>query len=138
MWRSRRRNGKPNGRRSSSLIRHIGWGAPHRQDTKEAHGEALGEEEVRLTKIAYGWPPDAHFLVPEEVKAYMGKAVERGAQWEKEWNDRYQAWAKEFPDLAKMCQQMLNRELPAGWDKDIPTFPADAKGLATRESNSKV
>jgi len=117
---------------------HIGWGAPHRQDTKEAHGEALGEDEVRLTKIAYGWPPDAHFLVPDEVKAYMGKAVERGAQWEQEWNDRYSAWAKEFPALAKSCQQMLNRDLPEGWDKDIPTFPADAKGLATRESNSKV
>ena len=111
---------------------------PHRQDTKEAHGEALGEDEVRLTKIAYGWPPDAHFLVPDEVKAYMGKAVERGAQWEQEWNDRYNAWAKEFPDLAKTCQQMLNQELPDGWDKDIPTFPADAKGIATRESDSKV
>ncbi len=117
---------------------HIGCGAPHRQDTKEAHGEALGEDEVRLTKIAYGWPPDAHFLVPEEVKAYMGKAVERGAQWEQDWNARYEAWAKQFPDLAKTCQQMLNRELPDGWDKDIPSFPADAKGVATRESNSKV
>jgi transketolase len=117
---------------------HIGYGAPHRQDTKEAHGEALGEEEVRLTKIAYGWPPDAHFLVPDEVKDYMGRAVARGAQWEQEWNDRYNAWAKQFPDLAKSCQQMLNRELPDGWDKDIPTFPADAKGIATRESDSKV
>ena len=117
---------------------HIGWGSPHRQDTKEAHGEALGEDEVQLTKIAYGWPPDAHFLVPDEVKAYMGKAVERGAQWEKEWNDRFAAWAKEFPDLAKTCRQMLNQELPEGWDKNIPSFPADAKGLATRESNSKV
>ncbi len=117
---------------------HIGYGSPHRQDSKEAHGEALGEDEVRLTKIAYGWPPDAHFLVPEEVKAYMGKAVERGAKWEQEWNARYQAWGKQFPDLAKSCQQMLDRELPEGWDKDIPTFPADAKGMATRESDSKV
>jgi transketolase len=117
---------------------HIGYGAPHRQDTKEAHGEALGEDEVRLAKIAYGWPPDAHFLVPDEVKAYMGKAVARGAQWEQEWKRSYDAWAKQFPDLAKSCQQMLNRELPSGWDKDIPTFPADAKGMATRESDSKV
>ena len=117
---------------------HIGYGAPHRQDTKEAHGEALGEEEVRLTKIAYGWPPDAHFLVPDEVKAYMGRAFERGAQWEKQWTDAHNAWAREFPDLATTCRQMLNKELPAGWDKDIPTFTADAKGLATRESNSKV
>jgi transketolase len=117
---------------------HIGYGAPHRQDTKEAHGEALGEDEVRLTKIAYGWPPDAHFLVPDEVKAYMGKAVERGAQWEKDWSVRYKTWAKEFPDLDRTCQQMLNRELPSGWDKNIPTFPADAKGMATRESSGKV
>ena len=117
---------------------HIGYGAPDRQDTKEAHGEALGEDEVRLTKMAYGWPPDAHFLVPDEVKVHMGKAVERGAQLEQEWSGRYDAWAKQFPDLARSCQQILNRELPAGWDKDIPTFPADAKGMATRESDSKV
>lgn len=117
---------------------HIGWGSPNRQDTKEAHGEALGEEEVRLTKIVYGWPPDAHFLVPDEVKQYMGRAVERGARWEQEWNQRYQSWAKDFPDLAREWQHMAARELPDGWDKDIPTFPADAKGLATRESNSKV
>jgi transketolase len=117
---------------------HIGWGSPHRQDTKEAHGEALGEDEVRLTKIAYGWPPDEHFLVPQEVKAYMGKAVERGAEWEQQWNDRYSTWSKEFPDLARACRQMLNQELPDGWDKDLPTFPADAKGMATRESDSKV
>ena len=117
---------------------HIGWGSPHRQDTKEAHGEALGEEEVRLTKIVYGWPPDAHFLVPDEVKQYMGQAVERGAQWERDWNQRYQSWAKDVPDLAREWQQVAASELPDGWDKDIPTFPADAKGLATRESNSKV
>ncbi len=117
---------------------HIGWGSPHRQDTKEAHGEALGEDEVRLTKIAYGWPLDQHFLVPEEVKAYMGKAVDRGAKWEQEWNDAYNTWSKQFPDLAKTCRQMLDQDLPHGWDKDIPTFPADAKGVATRESDSKV
>ena len=117
---------------------HIGWGSPHRQDTKEAHGEALGEDEVRLTKLAYGWPPDEHFLVPEDVKAYMSKAVERGAQWEQEWNDLYSAWSKQFPDLAKTCQQMLNQQLPHGWDKDIPMFPPDTKGMATRESDGKV
>ncbi len=117
---------------------HIGWGSPERQDTKEAHGEALGVEEVRKTKIAYGWPPDAQFLVPDEVRVYMRKAVERGAQWEQDWNTKYQAWAKAFPDLDKQWQIMNKGELPEGWDKDIPTFPADAKGLATRESNSKV
>ncbi len=117
---------------------HIGFGSPHRQDTKEAHGEALGEDEVRLTKIAYGWPPDEHFLVPDAAKNYMSKAVERGAQWEQEWNQKYDAWAKGSPELAKTWQQMLKQELPAGWDKDIPSFPADAKGLATRDSSNKV
>jgi len=117
---------------------HIGWGSPHKQDTAEAHGEPLGAEEIRLTKINYGWPPDAQFLVPEEAKSYMGKAVERGAKWEQDWSDRYKAWAQAFPDLAKEWQLIANRDLPQGWDKDIPTFPADAKGLATRESNNKV
>jgi len=117
---------------------HIGYGAPHKQDTAEAHGEALGPEEVRLTKIFYGWPPDAQFLVPEEAKAYMGEAVGRGAKWEQEWNDKYGAWAKAFPDLAKEWELIAKRGLPQGWDKDLPTFPADAKGIATRESNSKV
>ena len=117
---------------------HIGYGSPHKQDTAEAHGEALGAEEVRLTKIVYGWPPDAQFLVPDEVKSYMGKAVERGAKWEQEWNDRYKAWAQAFPELAKEWELIANRDLPQGWDKDIPSFPADAKGIATRESNNKV
>ncbi len=117
---------------------HIGYGAPHKQDTAEAHGEPLGVEEIRLTKLFYGWPPDAQFLVPDEAKAYMGKAVERGAGWEKDWDAKYKAWAQSFPALAKEWELMVQRDLPAGWDKDIPTFPADAKGIATRESNSKV
>lgn len=117
---------------------HIGYGSPHKQDTAEAHGEALGVEEVRLTKINYGWPPDAQFLVPEEVKSYMGAAVPRAEKWEQEWNDKYKAWAQAFPDFAKEWKLIAKRDLPQGWDKDIPTFPADAKGIATRESNSKV
>ncbi len=117
---------------------HIGWGSPHRQDTKEAHGEALGEDEVKLVKKVYGWPEDAQFLVPDEVRDYMGKAVERGKKWENEWNDKYKAWSSKNPEPAKMWQQMVDRELPQGWDKDIPTFPADAKGLATRDSSAKV
>jgi transketolase len=117
---------------------HIGWGAPDKQDTAEAHGEPLGVEEIRLTKINYGWPPDAQFLVPEEAKTYMGKAIDRGANWEQEWNDQYKVWAQAFPELAKEWELIVNRDLPQGWDKDIPTFPADAKGVATRESNSKV
>jgi transketolase len=117
---------------------HIGYGSPHKQDTAEAHGEALGVDEVRLTKIVYGWPPGAQFLVPDETKSYMGKAVGRGAKWEQGWNEKYKAWAQAFPDLAKEWDLIAKRELPQGWDKDIPTFPADAKGMATRESNSKV
>jgi transketolase len=117
---------------------HIGWGSPNRQDTKEAHGEALGVDEVRLTKEVYGWPPGAQFLVPDEVRDYMGKAVERGAEWENEWNGKYKSWSKDNPEFAQTWQQMIDRELPAGWDKDIPTFPADAKGLATRDSSAKV
>jgi transketolase len=117
---------------------HIGWGSPNRQDTREAHGEALGVEEVRLTKLVYGWPPDAQFLVPDEARQHMGKAVERGAQWEKDWQARYDAWAKQHPDLDKIWQHIQNGTLPDGWDKDIPTFPADAKGLATRKSDQQV
>ncbi len=117
---------------------HIGWGSPNRQDTREAHGEALGVEEVRLTKLVYGWPPDAQFLVPDEAKQYMGKAVERGADWEKDWNARYSTWAKQHPDLDKTWQHIQNGTLPEGWDKDIPTFPADPKGIATRKSDSTV
>ena len=117
---------------------HIGWGSPHRQDTKEAHGEALGADEVRLTKEVYGWPPDAQFLVPDQAKEYMSKAVERGEALEKDWNARYSAWAKDHSELDKMWQHMQSGTLPDGWDKDIPTFPADAKGIATRDSDSKV
>ena len=116
---------------------HIGWGSPNRQDTKEAHGEALGEEEVELTKKAYGWPPDAQFLVPDEVKQYMGKARRARRSGRSEWNERYSAWAKAASRLGKMWQQWPMRELPDGWDKDIPTFPADAKGIATRDSTRR-
>ena len=83
---------------------------------------------MRLTKIAYGWPPDAHFLVPDEAKKYMSKAVERGAKWEQEWNAKYKPLGEAIPELAKMWQQMSNANCPHGWDKDIPTFPADAQG----------
>ena len=98
----------------------------------------LGAAEIKLTKEFYGWPPDAQFLVPDEAKAYMEGALARGAQWEQEWDEKYKAWAQAFPDLAKQWGLIQAREMPEGWDKDIPTFPADAKGLASRESNSKV
>ncbi|HEV2113482.1 MAG TPA: transketolase, partial [Terriglobales bacterium] len=120
------------------LDSHIGWGSPHRQDTKEAHGEALGADEVKLTKKFYGWPEDASFLVPEEVSAHMREAIDRGAQMESEWNRRFQSYKAGHADLAKQWETMQKRELPEGWDAEIPTFPADAKGVASRDSSSKV
>jgi transketolase len=118
---------------------HIGYGSPNRQDTKEAHGEALGEEEVKLTKRFYGWPEDAKFLVPDGVpenfRDVMGK---RGRQLSAAWHALFKKYAEQYPDLATQFALMQKRELPDGWDKELPTFAADAKGLATRESSSKV
>jgi transketolase len=118
---------------------HIGYGSPHRQDTKEAHGEALGEEEVKLTKRFYGWPEDAQFLVPDGVtenfQTHLGK---RGRELSTAWAGKFQSYRAQFPSLAKQLDLMKSRELPDGWDKDIPVFPADAKGLATRDSGGKV
>ena len=117
---------------------HIGWGSPHKQDTAAAHGEPLGEEEIRLTKKFYGWPEDAKFLVPDEVPAYMRQAVARGEQSEAEWNAAYAAYKRQFPELASEWEMMHSGTLPEGWDRDIPVFPADAKGMATREAGGKV
>ena len=118
---------------------HIGYGSPHKQDTNAAHGEALGEEEVRLTKKFYGWPEDAHFLVPDGVlenfRAGIGK---RGRDLRQKWETLYAEYAKKYPELADQLAHMQHGELPDGWDKNLPTFPADAKGLATRESGAQV
>jgi len=117
---------------------HIGFGAPTKQDTHGAHGEPLGDDEIVKTKARYGWPTDAKFLVPEEAGNHFRKALRRGRKLEKEWQAKFDAFAQTNPALAAEWNQMQNGELPAGWDKDIPVFPADAKGLATRESNGKV
>jgi transketolase len=118
---------------------HIAYGAPHKQDTSGAHGEPLGEEEVRLAKRAYGWPEDAKFLVPEGVcehfRAGMG---DRGRQLRDAWRTRFEEYKSEYADLADQLDRMLHRQLPVDWDKDLPTFPADAKGLATRDSSGRV
>jgi transketolase len=117
----------------------IGWGAPHKQDTKEAHGEPLGEEEVKLAKRFYGWPEDAKFLVPDGVYDHFKQGIgQRGKQLREAWSAQFQQFKAKYPELAKELELMESRDLPAGWDKDIPVFPADAKGLATRESSSKV
>jgi transketolase len=121
------------------LDSHIGYGAPHKHDTPAAHGEPLGEDEVRLAKRAYGWPEDAKFLVPDEVRAHFAAGIGvRGAQARARWNDLFAAYRKKYPDLATEIDQMQRRELPAGWDRDLPIFPADPKGIAGREASGKV
>jgi len=121
------------------LDSHIGYGAPNRQDTKEAHGEALGEEEVRLAKRFYGWPEDAHFLVPDGVYQHFRDGIgKRGKQLREQWTTLSNKYSAQYPELADQHTRMQRHQLPDQWDKDLPTFPADAKGLATRESSSKV
>jgi transketolase len=126
-------------RPSLILVRtHLGYGSPHKQDTFEAHGSPLGGDEVRLTKETLGWPVEPPFLIPEPALAHFRAAVSRGAHDEAAWNDRMAAFAKAFPDLAKELDRSLRGELPPGWDADIPIFPPDAKGMATRVAASKV
>ncbi len=117
---------------------HIGIGSPNKQDTKAAHGAPLGEEEVRLTKEAYGWPPDAQFLVPDEALAHYREAVERGKEWQAEWEDRLKAYAAAEPELGAELQRIYARRLPDGWDKDVPKFHVDDGMVATRKSSAKV
>jgi transketolase len=121
------------------LDSHIGYGSPHRQDTAAAHGEPLGADEVRLVKRAYGWPEDAQFLVPDGVREHFADGVgARGAQARREWEERFAAYAREFPALSGEIVAMQRRELPMGWDRDLPVFAADAKGLAGRDASGQV
>ena len=125
-------------RPSLILVRtHIGFGAPE-QDSYKAHGSPLGVEDVKKTKENLGWPIEPPFLVPEPALAHFREALDRGAKAEAEWNGRLDAYAKAFPELAKELHDRLRSELPAGWDADIPVFPADAKGMATRVASGKV
>lgn len=118
---------------------HIAWGAPHMQDNHEAHGAPLGEEEIRLTKDRYGWPSDAHFLVPDEVVAHFAETVgARGRAAYDEWQQQFQEYSHEFPELAQRFNMLVSGDLPDGWDAELPVFPADAKGVASRNSSSKV
>ncbi|HSN34026.1 MAG TPA: transketolase [Ideonella sp.] len=126
-------------RPSLILVRtHLGWGSPHRQDSFEAHGAPLGADEVRLTKQRLGWPLDPPFLIPEPALAHMRQVLARGARAEAEWNARMADYARAFPELAAELQRSLRGELPPGWAADIPVFPADAKGMATRVASGKV
>ncbi|MGA9769522.1 MAG: transketolase [Blastocatellia bacterium] len=117
---------------------HIAWGAPNKQDTHAAHGEPLGDEEIRLTKQRYGWPPDAKFLVPDEVRDYARRSIERGERYEAEWNTRFAAYKEAHPDLAAEWETMQRGGLPDGWDAGIPVFPADEKGVAGRDASAKI
>jgi transketolase len=118
---------------------HIGYGSPHKQDTNAAHGEPLGEEEVRLVKKFYGWPEDAKFLVPEGVREHFRDGIgKRGHDARGQWTRMFAEYSQKYPELADRLHRMQRRELPEGWDKNLPTFPPDAKGVATRESSGKV
>jgi transketolase len=118
---------------------HIGYGAPHRQDTKEAHGEPLGEDEIKLTKRFYSWPEDAKFLVPDGVRENFREVMgKRGAQLSGEWNALFKKYSLQYPDLADQFNRLQQRELPDGWDRELPTFAADAKGVASRDSSGKI
>jgi transketolase len=118
---------------------HIAYGAPNKQDTSAAHGEPLGEQEIRLAKRYYGWPEDAKFLVPDGVYEHFQNGIgKRGKGLRDEWFARVKEYRAKYPDLADQCYRMMHRQLPEGWDKGLPTFPADAKGLATRDSSGKV
>jgi len=118
---------------------HIGYGSPHKQDSNASHGEPLGEEEVKLVKKFYGWPVDAKFLVPEGVLEHFRDGIgKRGHDLHAKWNDAFAEYKTKFPELAEQLHRMKMRELPEGWDKGFTPFPADAKGVATRESSGKV
>src|ERR1700676_415217 len=121
------------------LDSHIGYGSPHKQDTAEAHGEPLGDEEIRLTKRSYGWPEDGKFLVTDGVREHFATGIgQRSAEARKKWTELFSAYSIQFPELAKSIEQMQRRELPNGWDRNLPVFPADPKGLAGREASGKV
>ena len=121
------------------LDSHIGYGSPHKQDTSAAHGEPLGDEEVRLTKRSYGWPEEAQFLVPDGVREHFAAGVgARGAVARSGWTALFASYRAAYPELAGEIDQMQRRDLPAGWDRNLPVFPADTKGMAGRDASSKV
>ncbi|HVH78325.1 MAG TPA: transketolase [Stellaceae bacterium] len=118
---------------------HIGYGAPHKQDTSGVHGEPLGAEEVKAAKRNYGWPEDAQFLVPDGVYQHFAAGIgARGAGLRRDWEAMFARYKAEYPALALQCEQIQRRDLPEGWDKDIPVFPADPKGIASRDSSGQV
>jgi transketolase len=116
----------------------IGFGSPNKANTAKVHGEALGPDEVKLTKQAYGWDPNKEFYIPDEVLAHFRQAVDRGARWEAEWKDKLEAYAQAYPQEAEQFRRALSGELPDSWEEALPVFPADAKGIATRAASGQV
>ncbi|CAB3972711.1 MULTISPECIES: transketolase [Burkholderia] len=126
-------------RPSLILVRtHLGYGSPNRQDTYQAHGSPLGNAEVRLTKHNLGWPPDPAFHIPAPALAHFRRALAEGQIREAHWNTLFAAYARVFPELAEMLLSSVRGALPDSWDRDIPVFPADPKGMATRVASGKV
>src|SRR5687767_3268881 len=126
-------------RPSLILLRtHIGYGSPGKQDTFEAHGSPLGEAEVKLTKEKLGWPVEPPFYLPDDALARFREAVSNGEKVEASWQERFHAYAGKFPQLAKEFDQITSGALPAGWEASMPSFPADAKGVATRAASGKI
>ena len=118
---------------------HIAYGAPNKQDTSAAHGEPLGEQEIRLAKRHYGWPEDAKFLVPNGVREHFQAGIAaRGQTLHDAWMAKFEAYRQHYPELADQGYRMLRRELPEGWNRDLPTFAPDPKGIATRDASGKV
>jgi transketolase len=118
---------------------HIAYGAPHKQDTSAAHGEPLGEEEIRLTKRHYGWPEDAKFLVPDGVREHFQTGIgRRGQALHAAWWAKFEEYRLHYPELAENGYRLLRRQLPDGWDRGLPTFPADARGIASRDASGQV
>src|SRR5205807_7578228 len=117
---------------------HIGYGSPNKQDTSSAHGSPLGEEEVRLTKEAYGWDPDKQFYVPEEALAHFRRCCERGAEFEAEWQKRFDAYREALPEKAALFEMMNRGAIPDGWDRDRPRFDPGSDPIATRMASDKA
>jgi transketolase len=118
---------------------HISYGAPNKQDTSAAHGEPLGEEEIRLAKRHYGWPPDAKFLVPDGVREHFQEGIgARGFALHRAWWAKFEEYRRQYPDVAEQGYRMLRRELPDGWDAGLPVFVADSKGVATRDASGRA
>ncbi|MDP2279280.1 MAG: transketolase, partial [Nitrospirota bacterium] len=121
-----------------SVRTHIGYGSPHKQDTCEVHGSPLGHDEVTATKKNLGWPLEPKFYIPKEALTQFRKAVDRGARLESEWKEKFNSYRKTYPEFASEWDNMMNFKFPDAWDKNIPVFPPDPKGIATRSASGKV